>query len=201
MAPLADSSAEGFRVPFLPNDSDLLDCLLRPKIASGRVDSRFALLVHDVADVFALPPGQLAARHASAPGSGGAEAWYFFSARPRAPAAGSKKAARAVGGEGSGCGKRWCSVGAKKAVEGGGYCQRFRYREKTASGAVAPGWMMVEYGVAQEHGGEGVAELVLCKIFRSPESSPRSAPGSPSSSSSASASPSCSGGRKRKAVE
>ncbi|EAZ03951.1 hypothetical protein OsI_26087 [Oryza sativa Indica Group] len=209
MAPLADPAAEGFRIPFLPSDSDLLDCLLRPKIASGRVDPRFAPLVHDVADAFALPPAQLAAAHAPAPGAGGAEAWYFFSVRPRARArAGSKRAAsRAVGGGG---GKRWCSMGAKKAVEGGGYCQRFRYKERTAAGVVAPRWMMVEYGVAQEHdgegvaqehGGEGVAELVLCKIFRSPEPSRRSESGSPSSSSSASASPSCSGGRKRKAAE
>uniref|UniRef100_A0A0E0HZM3 NAC domain-containing protein n=2 Tax=Oryza TaxID=4527 RepID=A0A0E0HZM3_ORYNI len=194
MAPLADPAVEGFRIPFLPSDSDLLDCLLRPKIASGRVDSRFAPLVHDVADVFALPPGQLAATHAPAPGAGGAEAWYFFGARPRARAGSKKAAARAVGGGGGG--KRWCSVCAKKVVDGGGYCQRFRYKERMASGVVAPRWVMVEYGVAEEPGVEGVAELVLCKIFRSPEPSPRSESGSPSS-----ASPSCSGGRKRKVAE
>uniref|UniRef100_A0A0E0EAJ2 NAC domain-containing protein n=1 Tax=Oryza meridionalis TaxID=40149 RepID=A0A0E0EAJ2_9ORYZ len=201
MAPLADPAVEGFRIPFLPSDSDLLDCLLIPKIASGRVDSRFAPLVHDVADMFALPPGQLAATHAPAPGAGGAEAWYFFGAHRRARAGSKKAAARAVGYGGGGC-KRWCSVGAKKVVEGGGFCQRFRYKERTASGVLAPPrWVMVEYGVAEEPGGEGVAELVLCKIFRSPEPSPHSESGSPSSSSSASASPSCSGGRKRKAAE
>jgi hypothetical protein len=42
MAPLVDPAIEGFRIPFLPSDNDLLDCLLRPKIASGRVDSCFA---------------------------------------------------------------------------------------------------------------------------------------------------------------
>ena len=82
-------------------------------------------------------------------------------------------------------------MGSKKELAaGGGYCRRFRYREKTAKGVVAPGWMILEYGVAaQEHAvGDGVADLVLCKIFR-PDSK------SPSSSASASAYV----GRKRKA--
>uniref|UniRef100_J3ML20 NAC domain-containing protein n=1 Tax=Oryza brachyantha TaxID=4533 RepID=J3ML20_ORYBR len=184
-------------VPFLPQDSELLDCLLRPKIAGAHIDSRFTELVGYVDDVYALPPDQLAARHEGTPGEGGDRVWYFFA--PLGTARG-----RTVGGDG---GKRWCSVGSRKKVEGGGagaggwYCQKLRYTEKTASGVVAPGWMMAQYSVAQEKGGEGGAELLLCKIFRSP----RAEPGSPSSSKSASASPSAScsgtgsGGRKRKA--
>ncbi|XP_040382241.1 NAC domain-containing protein 72-like [Oryza brachyantha] len=186
-------------VPFLPQDSELLDCLLRPKIAGAHIDSRFTELVGYVDDVYALPPDQLAARHEGAPGEGGGRVWYFFA--PLGTARG-----RTVGGDG---GKRWCSVGSRKKVEGGagaggGYCQKLRYTEKTASGVVAPGWMMAQYSVAQENGGEGGAELLLCKIFRAPRAA-RAEPGSPSSCKSVSASPSAScsgtgsGGRKRKA--
>ncbi|KAF0909438.1 hypothetical protein E2562_036266 [Oryza meyeriana var. granulata] len=194
MAPLADPAVEDFPIPFLPQDSELLDCLLRPKIAGDRIDSRFTALVHD-ADVYSLPPDQLAARHEGAPGSDGDKVWYFFSGAGSSRGGGGRRACT-VGGDGS---KRWCSVGSKKKVEGGvpggGYCQKLRYKEKTASGVVAPGWTMVEYGVAQELAGG--ADLVLCKIFRSP----RAARSESDSSTSASASPSCSGGRKRKAAE
>uniref|UniRef100_A0A0D9WZ29 NAC domain-containing protein n=1 Tax=Leersia perrieri TaxID=77586 RepID=A0A0D9WZ29_9ORYZ len=173
--------AEEFPVPFLPTDGEILHCLLRPKIAGAYIDSRFTHLVHDIHDVFSLPPDQLAASHAHAPGAQGDKAWYFFSTR-----IGSGGRGRRVGGDGS---KRWCPVGSKKELAGGGgYCRRLRYREKTAKGVFAPGWMMLEYGVAQEH---AVADLVLCKIFQSPHSGS----GSPSSSKSTSAS----AGRKRKA--
>uniref|UniRef100_J3ML13 NAC domain-containing protein n=1 Tax=Oryza brachyantha TaxID=4533 RepID=J3ML13_ORYBR len=130
-------------VPFLPQDSELLDCLLRPKIAGAHIDSRFTELVGYVDDVYALPPDQLAARHEGAPGEGGGRVWYFF-----APLG-------------------------------------------TARGRT-------------ENGGEGGAELLLCKIFRAPRAA-RAEPGSPSSCKSVSASPSAScsgtgsGGRKRKA--
>uniref|UniRef100_A0A0D9WZ28 NAC domain-containing protein n=1 Tax=Leersia perrieri TaxID=77586 RepID=A0A0D9WZ28_9ORYZ len=181
------ASETEFSIPFLPTDGEILHCLLRPKIAGAFIDSRFTHLVHDIDDVFALPPDQLAAAHSHAPGARGDKAWYFFSTR-----IGSGGHGRRVGDDGS---KRWCSVGSKKELAGGaGYCRRFRYREKTAKGVVAPGWMMLEYGVvSQEHAGgaDGISELVLCKIFRSP----RSDSGSPSSSTSASASV----GRKRKA--
>uniref|UniRef100_A0A0D9WZ02 NAC domain-containing protein n=1 Tax=Leersia perrieri TaxID=77586 RepID=A0A0D9WZ02_9ORYZ len=174
------AAAKEFPIPFLPTDGEILHCLLRPKIAGAYIDSRFTHLVHD-ADVFSLPPDQLAAMHAHAPGARGDKAWYFFSTR-----VGSGGRGRRVGGDGS---KRWCPVGSKKELAGGGgYCQRFRYREKTATGVVAPGWMMVEYGVAQEH---AVGDLVLCKIFRFPRSA--------HSDSKSPASASASIGRKRKA--
>uniref|UniRef100_A0A0D9WYX9 NAC domain-containing protein n=1 Tax=Leersia perrieri TaxID=77586 RepID=A0A0D9WYX9_9ORYZ len=182
------AAAEEFPIPFLPTEGEILHCLLRPKIAGAYIDSRFTHLVHE-ADVFSLPPDQLAAMHAHAPGARGDKAWYFFTTR-----IGSGGRGRRVGGDGT---KRWCSVGSKKELAGGGgYCRRFRYREKTANGVVAPGWMMLEYGVvSQEHAvGDGVADLVLCRFFRSPRAA-RSDSKSPSSSASASASV----GRKRKA--
>ncbi|KAG8098842.1 hypothetical protein GUJ93_ZPchr0013g37854 [Zizania palustris] len=78
-----------------------------------------------------------------------------------------KRKARTISGTD---GKKWWhSESSKKPVEGaapGGYFQKFSYKEKTTSGVFKPGWLMVEYGVSKEHG--GAADLVLCKIYRSP---------------------------------
>ncbi|KAG8061728.1 hypothetical protein GUJ93_ZPchr0003g16489 [Zizania palustris] len=136
MAPLSgDPVIEGFY--FAPEDSVLVDSFLRPKISCHSFSSHITAFMHDV-DVYSAPPDQLAAEHEHAPTTG-RKVWW------------------------------WHPEGSQKEVKGsasGGYFKKFTYKEKTASGVVVkPGWLMVEYGVSEEHGG---ANLVLCKIYRSP---------------------------------
>ncbi|KAL5218245.1 hypothetical protein ABZP36_018929 [Zizania latifolia] len=185
MAPLAgDPVIEGFS--FVPQDSVLVDSFLRPKIAGHSFSSHITAFMHDV-DVYSVPPDQLAAEHEHAPTTG-RKVWYFFSPRARAKSArgggaATTRRARTIGADGN---RWWHSEGSQKEVKGsasGGYFKKFTYKEKTASGVVVkPGWLMVEYGITQEHGG---ANLVLCKIYCSPRTE----------------SPSVSGCHKRKAEE
>ncbi|KAL5210345.1 hypothetical protein ABZP36_005968 [Zizania latifolia] len=201
MAPVADDLARG-AFSFVPQDGVLSDSFLLPKITGQLKQPSF---MHDV-DVYYLPPEDLAAKREPAPSRSDAKVWYFFSPLHNCHAGGSaKRKARTVGGTD---GKKWWhSESSKKPVKGGaagGYFQKFSYKEKTASGVVKPGWLMVEYGVSKEHGSD--ADLVLCKIYRSPRAT-RSGSSSSSCTSPSSAtamtplSQSDPGSSKRKAAE
>lgn len=199
MAQAAGLAAAG--LAFLPQDRELIDLFLRPKLAGQPFHAGF---IHDV-DVYSAAPGKLVAKLDPAPGSGGGDGrvWYFFS--PVHYVGGDKNARRGGGVArksrtvGAADGKEWwhSETGPKPVKDSatGGKFQKFSYKVKTASGVVKPGWLMVEYSVdSQEHGG---ADLVLCKVYRSPRAPPLSRL---SSSATSVALPKSSGCKKRKAA-
>lgn len=174
MAQAAAGLAAGFT--FCPQDRELIDSFLRPKLAGQTLHADF---IHDV-DVYSAAPDQLVAGLTPAPGTGDGDGrvWYFISpvhyvgGSKNARGGGPARKSRTVGADGNEC---WHSETGPKPVKDSaarGCFQKFSYKIKTASGVVKPGWLMVEYSIdSQEHGG---ADLVLCKVYRSPRAPPRS---------------------------
>ncbi|KAL6652746.1 hypothetical protein ACP70R_011674 [Stipagrostis hirtigluma subsp. patula] len=153
---------------FRPEDHELIDQFLRPKMA-GRPLPPAARFIHD-ADVCSAAPGDLAAAHEPAPGPPGADpVWYFFS--PVRSHCGSRfsRYARFVRGSARGA---WCAdrVG-RRAEEGGAvvwYARQFSFLARSAGRCWLSEWRMVEHGIMQEDGDQ--RQLVLCKLFISRES-------------------------------
>ncbi|KAG8098836.1 hypothetical protein GUJ93_ZPchr0013g37811 [Zizania palustris] len=143
MALVADDLAQGAFFYFIPRDDVLINSFLLPKITGQLLNQ--PSFMHDV-DVYCLPLEDLAANSEPAPSRTDAKVWYFFSPLHNCNADGSaKRKARTISATD---GKKWWhSESSKKPVEGAaprGYFQKFSYKEKTTSGVVKPGWLMVE---------------------------------------------------------
>nr|CAB3492568.1 unnamed protein product [Digitaria exilis] len=188
-----------------PSDKKLIDDYLLPKISGKRVAGG-GFCIHD-ADVYSDHPYNLARKHEPAVVTAGGKIWYFFSptryvggkkASRRRPGCSRQRSWTVVGADGKKKGT-WNPRRTKHVVHGsaaGGCFRTLKYQEATPDGGIVrPGWMMVEYGVSDEHGG---GEVVLCKVYKSPANGAGSSH-APSTSRSASASPA--GKRKADAVE
>ncbi|KAF0921974.1 hypothetical protein E2562_020660 [Oryza meyeriana var. granulata] len=158
---------------FCPPYHELITKFLRPKIADDTIKCPF---IHD-ADVYSAAPPELAARHAPARGTdrgdGTGAVYYFFCPAHRqknASSGGGTRRQRAVGsanGEECGC---WHPEGGEKAVLDAdghrvGHLRRLSYgvRERESRRRLTRlGWCMTEFGI------DASANLVLCKLYRSP---------------------------------
>ncbi|KAL6639342.1 hypothetical protein ACP70R_023072 [Stipagrostis hirtigluma subsp. patula] len=165
-----------------PSDEKLLD-ILRAKIHGGAGDC----FAYDV-DVCSAPPYKLAEQHSSMAGAGSADGkvWCYFSPVRYVGASTTMRLRTVEGTDGKEC---WHAEGKAKPAKGSadGLITKLSYRVKVAPGvAEKPGWLMVEYGIKE-------ADMVLCKIYKSPRG--RSAASSSSMSSSVSS------GCKRKATD
>ncbi|KAL6639241.1 hypothetical protein ACP70R_022971 [Stipagrostis hirtigluma subsp. patula] len=168
-----------------PSDDKLLD-ILRAKIAGKIHGYAGHCFAYDV-DVCSAPPYKLAEQHSYMAGTGSADGkvWCFFSPVRYVGASTTMRLRTVEGTDGKEC---WHAEGKAKPVKGSadGLITKLSYRVKVAPGvAEKPGWLMVEYGIKG-------ADMVLCKIYKSPRG--RSAASSSSMSSSVSS------GCKRKAV-
>ncbi|KAL6593316.1 hypothetical protein ACP70R_049069 [Stipagrostis hirtigluma subsp. patula] len=161
-------------------EAQLIDCLIL-KIACKPYNDKYHVIEDDV---YSKAPDVLVSRHAPAPGTGVADRdkrWFFFTELRNASAARTRRSRIVDGTDGKG---HWHPEGGKKTVEGsnlaGAYLTKFSYRVETASGPVKPGWLMVEYGI------KGV-DMVICKVYRSPQGPGRPALPSGQSASTSSA--------------
>uniref|UniRef100_K4AM11 NAC domain-containing protein n=1 Tax=Setaria italica TaxID=4555 RepID=K4AM11_SETIT len=158
-----------------PSDESLIDDYLRPKIAGKQGVGGDC--VHD-ADVYSdhcTPTTSCASttprtagfgissapRDTSAARTRPGDAAVPDSGRGRSPAPTARRRGPGTRGRPS---TRW------KAAPAG--TSGSHHRETTPSGAIIkPGWMMVEYGIAEEHGG---GDMLLCKVYKSSRGGPGS---------------------------
>ncbi|OEL33895.1 hypothetical protein BAE44_0005087 [Dichanthelium oligosanthes] len=153
-----------------PSDERLIDGYLRPNITGkGGVGGGY---VHD-ADVYSDHPYNLVLQHdpAVVTGDGDGRIWYFFSPTryvggknaPRRRGRSHQRSWTVAGADGKKKGT-WSPGKIKYKGRAGGYFRNLKYQETTPSGVIRPGWIMVEYGITEEHGG---GDMVLCKVYKS----------------------------------
>nr|TKV90386.1 hypothetical protein SEVIR_9G025100v2 [Setaria viridis] len=129
-----------------PSDESLIDDYLRPKIAGKQGVGGDC--VHDTDHD---------------PTDGGI--WYSFSPT------------RHVGGKNAprrrGCSRQrsWTVAGADGKKKGAWNPGKTKYTTTPSGAIIKPGWMMVEYGIAEEHGG---GDMLLCKVYKSSRGGPGS---------------------------
>ncbi|XP_044336159.1 uncharacterized protein [Triticum aestivum] len=160
-------SSEGELACF-PYPSELVSFYLRPRISGQPLPDATKQFFHE-ADVYATDPASLVSGRLPGPAraQGESKNWYFFSlVKPRS--AQDVRKCRIVGG-GKGTWKQERGndvVGAEGHAVG--RLEKFTYTPSPKEDKKPPEWLMMEFSVGQEDGGEPRPVLCLCKIYQSP---------------------------------
>ncbi|KAF7038908.1 hypothetical protein CFC21_049002 [Triticum aestivum] len=158
--------APGFA--FCPTDSELVSFYLRPRISGQPLPDATSQFFHE-ADVYATDPASLVSGRLPGPAraQGESKNWYFFSLVKPKSAQNSRKSRIVGGGKGT-----WKQERGNDVVDGEGHAvgrfEKFTYTPNPKEDKKPPEWLMMEFSVGQEDGGQPGPVLCLCKIYQSP---------------------------------
>ncbi|KAE8790169.1 NAC domain-containing protein 78 [Hordeum vulgare] len=158
--------APGFS--FCPSDSELVSFYLRPRISGQPLPDAAKQFLHE-ADVYATDPASLVSGYlpGSARAKGESKNWYFFSLVKPKSAQDARKSRIVGGGKGS-----WKQERGNDVVGAEGHAvgrlEKFTYTPNPKEDKKPPEWLMREFSVDQQDGGQPRPVLCLCKIYQSP---------------------------------
>jgi hypothetical protein len=131
-------------------DVEIIERMLRPKIAGQALDNEVAHLLHE-ADLYSATPDELVAGRP--PGLRGN--WYYFLTKVRYRDGRRQLRQHANGG-------RWRTCSRLEVAGGNGPVGRRRYHFYTVNN-LKTDWAMIEYSIPRDQQGDG-EQLVLCKM-------------------------------------